>query len=258
MPAVTATTLYQQCDHVLTRHPAAVYGAGQDVFAVLTVTRPRDAFYVLARYASGQFQPTITLRPWGSDSGAVMTPDGFYTHDGLTEAHARQIVDTAVLLPRDASLFAWIHPRSRVATALVRFTAHRELDISDLRASGTMPVPGITVMPLAGTAPAMWPPFPGGRGGAWFWDHYHDGFLVEIGGIIAAHPRTVYWVDTTPVTGWPSIAVTADLRLGNGCMLHKGMYVAEESLQHGAAVPAVEDAAGFPGSIDLSARFRKP
>jgi len=120
------------------------------------------------------------------------------------------------------------------------------------------PEPSWTVMPLAGTSEAQWPPFTDERLlGRWFWDQYWNGTVVCLGGLIASTLDAVFWVDTQATLGSYSCAVSRDIRSSEGYTLRAGRYVYHQVLREGKSVPSLEMLLAEADKTDLSPRFRR-
>jgi hypothetical protein len=156
-------------------------------------------------------------------------------------------VTLGVPIPRDGSLFGWLHKTA--VTALV--AVHAEY-------TPVTPEPSWAVMPLAGTPESKWPPFTGEVFiGRWLWDYYQSGQLVSLDNLIAGTPGAIFWVDTEATLGWDSCVVARELTTSEGHTFPRGSYVYHQVLRTGKQVPDLEAMLHQAASIDLAPRFRR-
>jgi hypothetical protein len=159
---------------------------------------------------------------------------------------AVNVVTHGIPIPRDGSLFGWVHEDT--ITALVAVYAEYTAD---------SPQPGWAVMPLAGIPEALWPPFTGeALFRRWSWEDYRAGSLVSLASTIAETPETVFWADTKATIGSDCCVVAHDITGPKGHTLRRGSYVYYQALREGAPVPPVSALLADASTIDLAPRFR--
>jgi hypothetical protein len=113
-------------------------------------------------------------------------------------------------------------------------------------------------MPLVGTSEKQWPPFTNEPVfGRWFWQYYNAGKVVNLGGLIAETPCTVFWAATKGILGSDCCVVAHDIETPEGLMLPRGRYVYSEALQEGKNVPSLEILLADDRKIDLAPRFQR-
>jgi hypothetical protein len=238
--------LYQACRDLFDAYPLAVVAVDEDPTMqsmVLMLAGDDDVnFFVLLRdYGDGR--AAYTVIPWHADGPVIIEPDG-----GDVPDLAANVVLRGVPIPRDGSLFGWIHGRPVTALIVVysRYTPDRR-------------APTWSVLPLVGIEKADWPPFTDERlFGHWFWDHYRAGSIVDLGEVIAATTDTVFWVDTYATLGSDCCVVTTDVETPEGHVLRRGRYVGAATLRAGMAVPTPAVLLADAGKTDLAPRFRVP
>lgn len=236
---------HQGCHDLFTRYPLAaraVSGSGTIHSMVLLLPHGDDArFFVLVR-DRGQDRPSYSLYPWRAPGAVGIGVDG-----GAVPEAAANVVTRGIPIPRDGSMFGWI--RGETVTALIVIHA---------RYTRESPVPTWSVMPLTDVPETQWPPFIcESLFGQWFWEHYREGKVIFLGGVIAANPHTVFWVDTRAILGSDSCVVAHDLKSPEGYMLRRGRYVYSEVLRAGKPVPSLTALLATVGKIDLTPRFEQ-
>jgi hypothetical protein len=244
--AIPTNQVYPACRDLFDGYPLAV-SAVEHVPAmhsiVLMLRDGQDAgFFALLRDC-GDGRPVYSVIPW--DAGGTVTIE---SGGGDVPGLAANAVLRGVPIPRDGSLFGWIHGEL-VAALIVVYTSctpHR-------------PVPSWSVVPRAGSPKTQWPPFTDERlFGHWFWDHHRAGRVIDLGGIIAATPGTFFWAETYPALGSDSCVVASDVKTPDGQVLLRGTYLDSAALRAGVAVPTLAELLDGAGMTDLSPRFQVP
>ena len=181
------------------------------------------AFFVLRFYYESD-NPVYSIGPWpAGDVEEITAADDPPVPDALAN-----VLTSSVPIPRDGSLFGWIH--GDVVTALVIVYA----DESE------SPVPSWAIMPLAGAPEWQWPPFTNERFfGSCFWKHYQAGEVICLGDLVAETPDTVFWVDTKTTIGSDCCGWSAN-QDSTGNMLRRGCYVYFQALRERKQVPPLE------------------
>jgi hypothetical protein len=194
-------------------------------------------------YDCGDGRPFYSVSPWNAGGAIVnIEADGGAVPDGVVSAVSR-----GVPFPRHGSLFGW--KCGDDVTALVAVYA---------KYTPAYPEPSWTVLPLAGTQDAQWPPFTGEQLlGDWFWKHYRAGSMVSLGRLIAGTSDTVFWAGTEAILGWDCCVVARDIASREGYTLPRGCYVYYEALQAGKVVPPLDVLLAHFGKTDLAPRFRR-
>jgi hypothetical protein len=238
--------LYQACYDLFDAYPLAVVAVEEvpTMHSMVLMLADGDdvSFFVLLRDCEDG-SPAYTLIPWDADGQVAIGPDG-----GDVPDLAANAVRRGVPIPRDGSLFGWIHgePVTPLIVVYTRYTPDR-------------PTPTWSVLPLAGTPQADWPSFTDERlFGHWFWDHYRAGNIVDLGELIAATAGTVFWVDTYAALGSDCCVVAGDVKTPDGHILRRGTYVGSAALRADMVVPALAELLADAGKTDLAPRFRVP
>lgn len=245
---IRTKSLYEACHELFTDYPLAARAVNRSSTIRSMVLLLRDGddarFFVLVR-DSREGRSLYSLCTWRAGGIVDIEADG--------SAAAPDVVVSAVTrgipVPRHGSIFGW---RWRDAvTALVAVYAEY---------TPASPEPSWTVMPLAGTPEAQWPPFTGERlFGRWFWDHYRAGSVISLDNLIAGTPDTVFWADTKAILGSDCCAVARDISSPDpeGPALRRGRYVYFEALRADKPVPSLGALLADPGKIDLAPRFQR-
>ena len=206
----------------------AARSAGTATFSVLVMER--DDLFV--------------IRPWDRRDWARVE----IRHGELIPPQIVRLISTSVPVPRDGALLGW------VSGGQVR---------AILAAHGRLPepwddpfaVPGIAVLPLAGSDEARWPPVPLTE--ARLWAHASGGQLADMTKLVARQPGYAYWV---PAQGHhlPSCVVVTE-RIGTAqCWLAAGVYADYQALRDGTSLPPPRQLLAVSGVTDLAAPRRRP
>jgi hypothetical protein len=119
-------------------------------------------------------------------------------------------------------------------------------------------VPGVLVMPFAGSQPAGWPPLTdspldGGR----LWQYLERGHLADLTAVAARRPGSVYWVPGQDgrAGGWAGARIVVTERMSTDKFwLPAGVYTDRVALREGTPLWTAGQLLALPGVIDLSAR----
>jgi hypothetical protein len=195
---------------------AGTASAGTATFSVLIMER--DDLFV--------------IRPWDRrDWARVEIRPG-----EQVPAAIQRLIAASLPVPRDGALLGW------VAGGQVR---------AILAAYGRLPepwddpfaVPGITVLPLAGSGPEKWPPSPLTE--RQLWDHSARGQLADVTKMVARRTGYAFWV--------PGGRVVVTERMGTAeCWLAAGVYADQRALRDGLPVPPARELLASPGVTDLA------
>jgi hypothetical protein len=237
--------LGRECHELFSSYPLAVSpvnrsGTLQSMIVMLRESGSTE-FFVLYRDYNGD-QSFYSLFPWPSEMGADIETGQLDPPDV-----AVKVLTWGIPIPRHGSLWGWTGP-GHVA-ALVAVYA---------KCAPASPEPYWTVMPLAGSPEAQWPPFTGEHDfGEWFWKHHRAGNISSLRSLIAATTDAVFWADTKAVLGSDCCAVARDLRSPEGYVLPSGRYVYYEALRAGKPVPSLQTLLTATEKIDLATRFQQ-
>lgn len=237
--------LGQECYKLFSSYPLAVSPVNHSGTVQSMILMLREGcdteFFVLSRDYNGG-QSSYSLFPWPSE----MEPDIGMGKLDPPDA-AVKVLTWGIPVPRHGSLWGWTE-LGQVA-ALVAIYA---------KCAPASPKPYWTVMPLAGSPEAQWPPFTEGPDfGQWFWKHHRAGNISSLRSLIAATADTVFWADTKAVLGSDCCVVARDLRSPEGYVLPRGRYVYYEALQAGKPVASLRTLLTATEKIDLATRFQQ-
>jgi hypothetical protein len=234
---VPANKAYEACDELFGGYPLAV-SAVEHVptmhSMVLMLCDGEDVrFFALLRDC-GDGRPVYSIVPWDA-SGTGTIESGGAEVPGLAASAVLQ----GVPIPRDGSLFGWIHGGLVIALIVV-YTGY----------TPDRPVPSWSVMPRADSSETQWPPFTDERlFGNWFWHHLRARCIIDLGGVIAATPGTFFWADTYPVLGSDCCVVSGDVKTPDGHVLCHGTYLDSAALRAGVAAPTFAE---LPKGVDVT------
>jgi hypothetical protein len=199
-----------------------------------------SGFFALLQDEGGD-ESSYLLWAWPAGDIIVVTAEDAVD----VPAIATEVLTHGLPIPRDGSVFGWTFEGAITALIVVYSEYTHE-----------HPVPGWAVMPLVGVPEEQWPPFAGQPlFGHWSWEEYRTGRIVDLDGLIAETPDTVFWADTREMLGSACCAVAADIRTPEGVALRRGRYVYYEALRAAKPVPSLEALLTCEGKIDLAPRF---
>jgi hypothetical protein len=193
-----------------------------------TVSASTPAFSVLIK----EHDDLFVIRPWDRRDWARAE----IRRGGEVPPAISRLIAVSVPVPRDGALLGW------VAGGQVR---------AILAAHGRLPepwddpfvVPGLTVLPLAGSDPGKWPPSPLTE--RQLWDHSGRGQLADVSKMVARRSGYAFWV--------PGGHVVVTERMGTAeCWLAAGVYADQQVLREGLAVPLARELLASPGVTDLA------
>lgn len=245
---VSSASVYATCHRLFTRYPLAARHVSPSVHSMVLMIRNGDdvGFSVLARRRKGAVID-YSLSPWPSGDPVPVKADGPPFPD-----EAVHVLTDGIALPRHGSIFGWLGPN--IVTAMV---------VCYTDSLPERPLPRWSVMPLAGTAEELWPPFTAEPFfGQWFWEHCKAGDLVLLDPLIAETEGAVFWVSTHASLGSDCCAIADDIAGPRGRILRRGRYVYSDLLQQGTPIPSLAAMLADSSKIDLAPRFprfvRKP
>jgi len=241
---VRAHSAYRRSQQLFVRYPLAVRAANRTGSVRSMVLLVRDScdteFYVLL-HDRGRAENFYLLKRWrGRCIGSV------YARGGADiPVEFAVVVTNGVPIPLDGSLFGW--KSGGDVTALLTF---------HVKYTPRNAEPSWSLMLLADVPQALWPPFIGEPlFGSWFWDHHRAGNIIWLDHLIAATPRTVFWVNTEGVFGSDCCIVTQDVESPKGYTLRRGRYVDCQVVKEGKLVPSLAELLTSPNKTDLAYRF---
>jgi hypothetical protein len=235
------SSLYESCQQLFTGYPLAVrVGNGSDAGGSMILMVHEGPGSFVLRLDDEEGWPVYSIAPWPAGDAEEVAAD---SHPPVSEGLANALLH-GIPVPRDGSLFGWIHDDA--VCALVTVYA----DESE------SPVPSWSVMPLVGTAEWQWPPFTDERlFGGWFWKHYAAGEVICLGDLVAQTPATVFWVDTKAALSSDCCAVERDIRTATGHTFRRGSYVYFQAIRDGKQLPSLDALLADPAKVDLAPWF---
>lgn len=243
---ISTSSLYEACRELFLTYPLTVRAANRSgtihLLVLLVHDDSSERFFVLSRDCR-EDRPRFSLRPW-HDEGVV---DIAADDPGIPDATMEAVIH-GVPIPQDEYLFGW-RDGDHITALVVFYT----------RYTPTCPEPRWAVMPSADEPEERWPPFATERQfGHWFWEHYRDGNVVCVSGIVGENPGTVFWVDTQAILGSNCCAVGDDIVSPGGYTLRRGRYVYQDALLMNKPVPSLEVLLADTSKADLAPRFQPP
>jgi hypothetical protein len=235
---------YERCHWLFAEYPLAAEAADESGLVrsmVLLLADGGDARFFMLVAGGTEGQRSCSLFPWNADGGVDIGPGT----DAVPSEYAA-VLTHGVPVPRDGSLFGWVHQEA--VNALIGIQAEY---------TPATPVPSWTVLPLADSPVAEWPPFTRDHLlGSWFWKYHRTGQIVSLDGLIANTSGLVFWVDTRDTLGSGCYAVGQDIKSSEGYTLRCGRYVYHEVLPTPESVPALGKLLASPAKTDLGPRFQ--
>jgi hypothetical protein len=165
-----------------------------------------------------------------------------------------QLITDSMPVPYDGALLGWVTD-SQVTAMLAAHCGQPETwDVP-------VPVPGLRVMPMAGTSELLhWPPFTASPlGDGLLWEYVERGQIVDIVPLVTQRGGRAFWVPSPD--GW-------SVRRGEGCIvvndnlaadeywLPAGVYMDHWTLREGIQAPPAGRLLALPGVVDLAFGLR--
>jgi len=219
---------------VLVARSSGAISAGTATFTVLIMER--DDLFV--------------IRPWDRrDWARVEIRPG-----GAVPAGIRRLLNSSVPVPRDGALLGWVSG-GQVRAVL---TPHGRLPEPW---EDPFTVPRITVLALAGSDPARWPPSPLAE--RQLWEHSARGQLADVSALVARRTGHAFWIPAAAHSARqlhaPGGHVVVTERLGTAdCWLPAGVYAGQQALLDGLPVPPARQLLALPGVTDLASGTPQP
>jgi hypothetical protein len=229
--------LFRSCPLAVRRHYAEFrYGS---MVLVSRAATPQFSVLVMER------DDLFILRPWDRrDWPRVEIRPGAPVSDGVV-----RLIQASVPVPRDGVLLGWVSGGQVRAVLL----AHGRLaepweDPSAL--------PGIAMLPLAGSDPARWPPVLPGLEMAsaldekWLWEQSDRGQVADLDRLVGRQAGCAFWAPGRAGGAAGYVVVTE--RLGTAqCWLPAGVYASYAELAQGIPLPPARQLLAQPSLVDL-------
>ena len=237
----SGSPLYQQCRQFFVGYPLAVACDDAVRSMVLLLTGGSDIRSFVLSEHSGARPPRYSVGSWPTGDPIVISED----RSIAAPAMVVNALTHGIPMPRHGSLFGWRH-RERVTAMVAIYAKYAEAS----------PLPGWSLMPLAGIPFSRWPPFAHEHlFGPWFWEHQRAGRIVSLDGLIARTADIVFWAHTEAILGSGCCVVACDVQSPDGYTLPRGCYVHHQALRAGKPVPSLQALLADAATTDLAGRF---
>jgi hypothetical protein len=212
---------------------------------LMTRDTGRRRFFVLIM----EWDDLFVLRHWDRRAG-VRVEIG---RDEHVPADVRQVIEECIPVPRDGALLGWV-------------TGHQVRAV--LAAYGRLPepwddasvVPGVLVMPHAGSQPAEWPPLAAGPlDDGKLWEYIAGGQLTDLAPLVSRQAGRVFLVpggdgragrEGRDIRG--TRVVVTERMADDGFWLPAGVYADRWTLREGSPVLTARQLLAQPGVVDLA------
>jgi hypothetical protein len=201
----------------------------------------RDAgaarFFVLIM----EWDDLFVLRHWDRRDGARLE----IRPDTPVPGDVRRLIEDSVPVPRDGALLGWV-------------TGHQVQAV--IAAYGRLPepwddasaVPGVLVMPRAGSQPAQWPPLAlSPLDDGQLWECLARGQLTDLTPLVSRQANRVFWVPGADGLAGSRVVVTERLS-GDDYWLPAGVYGDHRALREGSPARTASQLLAQPGVTDLA------
>jgi hypothetical protein len=247
-------SVFTLCLRLFHGYPAAVrrhYAEHRYGSMVLANRAPGTAgFSVLIM----EWDDLFVIRPWDRRDWARVE----IRPDEPAPDHIRRLIESSVPVPRDGALLGWV--AGQVVRAML--VAHGRLTEPWDDASA---VPGILVLPLAGSQPADRPALTGSPADYMrLWEYLDRGQVADLSALISHRPGRVFWVpnDGRRADQRPGGRIVVTERVGSGSFwLLAGVYADNSAQRESMVPPSARQLLARPGVVDLArgyGSFRPP
>jgi hypothetical protein len=196
-------------------------------------------FYVLIM----EWDDLFVLRHWNRRDGARVE----IGRDEHVPADVRQVIEAGVPVPRDGALLGWVagHQVQAVLAGYGRLPEPWD----DASA-----VPGVLVMPHAGSQPAEWPPLAAGPlNDGRLWEYVARGQLTDLAPLVSRQAGRVFLVPGGDGRDGRATRVVVTERMSDdGFWLPAGVYADHLTLREGTPVLTARQLLALPGVVDLA------
>lgn len=242
--ARSGDTAFAACLRLFRRYPLAVRRHYAEHRYGSMVLMSRDIgtarFFVLIM----EWDDVFVLRSWDRRHG----PRVEIGRDGPVPGDVRQLIETAVPVPRDGVLLGWLSGGQVHAVLAAYGRLPEPWDSPDA-------VPGVLIMPRAGSQPAQWPsltvnPLEDRQ----LWDFVESGRLADITSLVARQAGYVFWVpgaDRRAAPAGARIVVTERLS-SSDFWLPAGVYADRGTLREETRALTASQLLALPGVVDLA------
>jgi hypothetical protein len=245
--AQSGDTVFTACLRLFRGYPLAVrrhyaeHRYGSMVLMNRDAGTPRYCVLVMER------DDLFTIAPWDRRdwARAEIRPRG------PVDDSVRWLIMSSVPVLRDGVLLGWVEGQQVRAVLAAHGRVPEPWDDASV-------VPGVLVMPRAGSQAAERPPLTAVQLDDWgLWEHVERGQLADLASLISRYVGLVFWV---PGTGGQAgrrpggrIVVTERLH-GDDCWLPAGVYADQWTLAEETTPLSASQLLALPGVTDLSRR----
>ena len=250
--AQSGDTVFTACLRLFRSYPLAVRRHYAEHRYGSMVLMSRDAGTARHSVLIMERDDLFTIQPWDRRDW----PRVEIRPQEPVDAGVRWLIMSSVPLLRDGVLLGWVAGQ-QVRAVLAAYGRVPEPwdDASAL--------PGILVMPRAGSQPAERPPLTAVQVDDWgLWEHVEQGQLADLTPLVSRQAGQVFWVPGTGTAAGPGqrsggrIVVTERLH-GDDCWLPAGVYADQWTLREETAPLTASQLLALPGVTDLSRRYER-
>jgi hypothetical protein len=240
--ARSGDTAFAACVRLFRQYPLAVrrHYAEHRYGSMVLLNRAAGAarFYMLIM----EWDDLFVLTHWDRRDGARAEIGA----DAPAAPQVRALIETSVPVPRDGALLGWLSGRQ--VQAVVAGYGRLPEPWDDASA-----VPGVLVLPRAGSQPAEWPPLAvSPLGDGQLWDCLAAGQLADLTPLVSRSAGQVFWVPGDDGRRPGSRVVVTERLSSEELWLPAGVYADYWTLRDGAPVRTASQLLAQPGVVDLS------
>jgi hypothetical protein len=243
--------VFATCLRLFRHYPLAVrrHYAEHRFGSMVLMTRDAGVsrFFVLIM----EWDDLFVLRHWDRRDGARVE----IGRDEPVLADVREVIESGVPVPRDGALFGWVagHQVRAVLTAYGRLPEPWD----DASA-----VPGVLVLPHAGSQPAEWPPLAAGPlDDGRLWEYVARGQLADLAPLVSRQAGRVFLVpggdgrdarDGRDGRRAGARIVVTERMADDDFWLPAGIYADHMTLREGTQVLTARQLLALPSVVDLA------
>jgi hypothetical protein len=243
--AQSRDTVFTACLRLFRNYPMAVrrhYAEPRYGSMVLVNHEGGDTkFFVLIM----EWDDLFVVRPWDRRDWARVE----IRPEVPVPAEVSRLLAGAIPVPRDGVLLGWAAEQQIRALVIAHGRLPEPWDDPSV-------VPGVVVLPLAGTMSEQWPPLPANPlTDLRLWEHIGRGHLADLGPLIGRKSGRVFWVPGTDTGArrWASGRIVVTERMSTAeFWLLAGVYADQWTLSEGLPVPSARQLLSTPGAVDLA------
>jgi hypothetical protein len=245
--AQAGDTVFTACLRLFLNYPLAVRRHYAEHRYGSMVLMNRDAGHCVLTMERDDL---FTIQPWNPRDWARTE----IRSRGPVDPRIRWLIMSSVPVLRDGVLLGWVAGQQVRAVLAAHGRVPEQWDDPSA-------VPGILVLPRAGSQPAERPPLTAVQLDDWgLWEHVERGRLADITPLVARQPGRAFWVPgggRDPGRRDGGRIVVAERLHGDDCWLPAGVYADQWTLREEAALSASQLLA-LPGVTDLSRWSERP